>query len=186
MNPLETVELKLKELITQREQIEREIAGLEEAKKILTPIYTQPTAIPSIEELVETADVGITDAVRRALRLNAHQKLTAVQVRDAMVSQGVDLSKYKNAMATIHQVLRRLVEAKQVAPSMQGAFPGPERVFQWIEKQAPRPGTLGAILAGMPSSRDSESIRRVLRGESLIMPTSLATLAGIKTKEEKK
>jgi hypothetical protein len=134
MNPLESVELRLKALIALREVIDREVKGLEDAKGILKPFYEVPeiSSIPSIEEFVEAGKPGITDAVRAALRTNANRKLTATQVRDVMVSQGFDLGKdkYKNAMATIHEVLRRLIDAKQVTPSTQDN----ERSFQWIEK----------------------------------------------------
>ena len=148
MNPLESIEVRIKDLVTKREEIDRELTGLQEAKKVLTPIYGQPLqSIPSIEAFIEARDVGITDAVRGALRLNYPNRLTATQIRDVVESHGFDLKKYRNAMATIHQVLKRLVEdSKQVDASVEGD----EKFFQWIER--PRSSPLHAAYA--PANMD--------------------------------
>jgi len=144
MNPLDAVEVRLNALIALRELLNREIGGLQDAQKILKPLYEmrEVASIPSIEEFVEASEIGITDSVRAALRNNAGRKLTAMQVRDVMVVGGFDLSKekYKNPMATIHQVIRRLVDSGQVRSYPQGN----DRVFQWAEKPT-QPATVSGI-----------------------------------------
>jgi hypothetical protein len=144
MFPIESIDIRIKQLLLNREVIEREISALQEARKLLLPIYGQTIQqIPSIEEFIEAGDVGITDAVRGALRLNSVHRLTATQIRDIVVSHGFDLNKYTNAMATIHQVLQRLVKAGQVTPLTHGG----DKAFQWIEKPASPPTTPEALPA---------------------------------------
>jgi hypothetical protein len=145
MNPLNVIDEKLRAITAKREELDREIKGLQEARKILLPLYEPDEAaksIPSIEEFIEGQDVGITDAVRGALRLNSVHRLTATQIRDIVGSHGFDLGKYANAMATIHQVIQRLVKAGQVIPVTQGA----EKMFQWIERSVPNPSSLARTL----------------------------------------
>jgi hypothetical protein len=147
MNPLESIELRLRDLLSKRTEIDREVSALQEARDILMRVSEQPLqSIPSIEEFIEAGDVGITDAVRGALRLNYPNRLTALQIRNVVESHGFALKKYRNAMATIHQVLKRLVEdSKQVAVSVEGD----EKFFQWIE----RPKTAGFEPAGLDRLR---------------------------------
>lgn len=60
--------------------------------------------------LEPTVPFGLTDACRLILR-SANRPMTAIDVRDRLATMGFDLSRYANAMATIHTVLRRLREA---------------------------------------------------------------------------
>src|SRR5262252_3183057 len=60
--------------------------------------------------LTPTVPLGLTDACRLALR-GAGLPLTPLEVRDRLVSIGVDLSGYANDLSAIHTVLKRLNEA---------------------------------------------------------------------------
>jgi hypothetical protein len=145
MNPLSVIDEKLRVVTAKRDELDREIRGLQEARTILLPFYQPDEAaktIPSIEEFIEGQDVGITDAVRGALRLNSAHKLSPTQIRDIVASHGFDLSKYTNAMATIHQVLQRLVKAEQIVPFSSGN----DKRFQWVEKSPSNPSSLGRML----------------------------------------
>jgi hypothetical protein len=57
--------------------------------------------------LSPTIELGLTDAVRMALRAAGHP-LTAVEVRAQLEGMGVDLDRYTNALAAIHTILKRL------------------------------------------------------------------------------
>jgi hypothetical protein len=57
--------------------------------------------------LAPTIELGLTDAVRMALRAAGHP-LTAVEVRAQLEGMGVDLTRYTNALAAIHTILKRL------------------------------------------------------------------------------
>ena len=56
--------------------------------------------------------LGLTDACRSVLRA-AGVPLTAVQVRDRLVTMGFDTAQYANDLAAIHTVLKRLSEASE-------------------------------------------------------------------------
>lgn len=132
MNPLESIENEIAELVVERVNIDRKLAVLKDAKKVLEQVYGQPLKpIPSIEQFVEAADVGITDAVRGAFRLNAIHNLTPLQVRDVMTVHGFNLSKYTNAMAVIHQVISRLLDAQEIEGPFQQ---GNEKTYKWKGK----------------------------------------------------
>jgi hypothetical protein len=62
--------------------------------------------------LSPTVPLSITDAVRLAMR--AGVPLTPPEVRDRLLSIGVDLSQYSNELAVIHTVLKRLNEAGEI------------------------------------------------------------------------
>jgi hypothetical protein len=62
--------------------------------------------------LTPTVPLSITDAVRLAIR--AGVPMTPMEVRDRLLSIGVDLSSYSNELAVIHTVLKRLNEAGEI------------------------------------------------------------------------
>jgi hypothetical protein len=62
--------------------------------------------------LTPTVPLSITDAVRLAMR--AGVPMTPTEVRDRLLSIGVDLSIYTNELAVIHTVLKRLNEAGEI------------------------------------------------------------------------
>jgi hypothetical protein len=62
--------------------------------------------------LTPTVPMSITDAVRLAAR--AGVPMTPLEVRERLLSIGVDLSSYSNDLAVIHTVLKRLNEAGEL------------------------------------------------------------------------
>jgi hypothetical protein len=54
-------------------------------------------------------DAGFTDAIREVLKSKGrYSGFTPVGVRDALKAAGFDLGKYKNPLASIHTILKRL------------------------------------------------------------------------------
>jgi hypothetical protein len=53
-------------------------------------------------------DIGLTDAVRKALQSMSAMSLSPIQVRNRMDHLHFDLSPYKNVLASIHTILKRL------------------------------------------------------------------------------
>jgi hypothetical protein len=62
--------------------------------------------------LTPTVPLGLTDAVRLALR--AGVPMTATDVRERLLAIGVDLSIYSSDLAVVHTVLKRLNEAGEI------------------------------------------------------------------------
>ncbi len=63
--------------------------------------------------LTPTIPIGLTDACRLALR-GAGLPLTPLEVRDRLVSMGLELSDYSNELSAIHTVLKRLNDAGEI------------------------------------------------------------------------
>jgi len=53
-------------------------------------------------------DIGMTDAVRQALQSAPGTSLSPIHVRNRMEKAGFDMSGYKNVLASIHTILKRL------------------------------------------------------------------------------
>jgi hypothetical protein len=122
---------RLSTLENQRRAIDDEMAALEKSIRAFEPLvnvapldspeqgYLHPAYIPAsnlgwLTGGVETrSDVGLTDAIRGVL-MAADRPLEPTEVRDLIVRNGFSLSGRSNAMANIHQVLRRLVSQSEV------------------------------------------------------------------------
>jgi hypothetical protein len=57
-------------------------------------------------------DVGFTDAVRATFKPG--KAMTAIQVRNDLINAGFDLDGYRNPLATIHTILKRLVKSGEL------------------------------------------------------------------------
>jgi hypothetical protein len=122
---------ELVDLIRESERLETEHGRLSERIEALRagapglallagepdPTESHPDIFPSVLD----PDVGITDAVREVLKTAPPAiRLSAVSVKNKLEQMGFDIGKYKNVLAVIHQVLRRLHEggeAKMVTNS---------------------------------------------------------------------
>ena len=90
--------------------------------------------------LAPTVPLSITDAVRLAIR--AGVPMTPTEVRDRMLSIGVDLSSYSNQLAVIHTVLKRLNEAGEIR-----IIPKPGGKNQYLWAKPPKVIALGPEIA---------------------------------------
>jgi len=99
------LDIKRDELRKQMEQTKRVIASL---------------ASLAGEHGINAGEMGFTDACRTMLN-NAHPEwISAIEIREALVRSGFDLSGYANAMASIHTILRRLEENNEVEKKEEG------------------------------------------------------------------
>jgi hypothetical protein len=67
------------------------------------------------QEFAENDELGITDAIRLAFKTAPGQKMTALDVRGRLEQLGFDLSGYRNVLASIHTVLKRLEEKREIS-----------------------------------------------------------------------
>ncbi len=75
------------------------------------------------EEFDEADALGLTDAIRQTFMAQQNTQLTAQNVRDRLEFMGFSLEKYGNALASIHTVIKRLLdknEIEEVAPTREG------------------------------------------------------------------
>ena len=82
-------------------------------------------------------DWGLTDAIRYVIGKAQPKTLTATGVRDALVADGYDISEYSNVMASIHQVLKRLLKKGEILTGI--ARPDGEKRYVWGKGLPPPP-----------------------------------------------
>src|SRR5262245_26501877 len=90
-------------LAAERAALDGRLAQLQHSIAALTKLCGYEPSVP----------LGLTDACRLVLK-NATHPLTALEVRDRLLSIGVDLEKHSNPLASIHTVLKRLHEAGEL------------------------------------------------------------------------
>jgi hypothetical protein len=72
---------------------------------------------------------GLTDSVRAVLQAEGGG-LTALEVRDRLVTMGFDLGRYASGLAVVHTVLKRLAESGRARVR---EAPGGRPTYQWRE-----------------------------------------------------
>ncbi|MDT4954129.1 MAG: hypothetical protein QOJ02_2267 [Acidobacteriota bacterium] len=119
---------ELSKVMSQREELEIELEQVDQRiKKLSRSIHGlgelfDPYAVAKLTEKrpelfprrTVTKDAGFTDAIRKVLMESLGTAYTAIEVRDALERDGFDISKYKNVLASIHAILKRLVNQGQV------------------------------------------------------------------------
>src|SRR5437763_12415811 len=100
---------RLETLYKHKTSIESEISKLEKAIQGFMPLVKNPAKWLGPK-------AGITDAIRGIIKSEPRRVYTATEIRDELLIRGMPL-KQKNPMATIHQVLARLVESEVVKVS---------------------------------------------------------------------
>lgn len=115
-NPLENARKELVALYRERADIDSKIDAVEQTVKILEPVYgshedDDVKVFAAAGEMMNPG-IGVTDRVRRVLNHYAVDRgLWPTQVRDFLIADGFDPAGRSNFMATIHTVLKRLVES---------------------------------------------------------------------------
>jgi hypothetical protein len=66
------------------------------------------------EEFIEEDELGLTDRVRLAFKSAAGTPMGAIEVKRRLEQMGYDLSRYGNVLASIHTVINRLVQQREI------------------------------------------------------------------------
>lgn len=90
---------EIAKLVAEREQIKRELIGLEQ---IIEGLEFAESDFP-----IEAEPVGFTDRIRQILRATTIP-LVPTQIRDALLSSGVQASSHKTLLINVHTVLTRI------------------------------------------------------------------------------
>ncbi len=120
---LEKAQAELVRLLEERKNLDWAIRKLQQD-------ITHLGALCQVEVDDPFKQLGMTDAIRWIFGTRK-EPLTASDVRDKLSEAGFDLSEYKNPMACVHTILKRLVQAEQV--KTQTPQPG-VTTFVWSER----------------------------------------------------
>ena len=121
---IDTAAQELGELMKRHEELETELEHVQDRIETLQFGLTALGAVSGIDPRQEypdlypeemTPDLGFTDAVREALKsANPIMIFSPVLVRDELQKRGFDLTKYRNPLASIHTILKRLRASDEV------------------------------------------------------------------------
>jgi hypothetical protein len=108
------IRAELESLEIQQEDIERRIARLKQALIGLIPLSEPPANSLIAAELVSYMEsTTLTDAARQILQA-AKAPLSPIEIKQQLINMGKDLSDQKNVMASVHSLLKRLVESGEI------------------------------------------------------------------------
>src|SRR5437868_13835579 len=97
------------ELDAEREEVNLEIVQLEQVVANVLPLVSD-IPVENLPTYRLPAEIKLTDACREILK-NNDKHMTPIEIRGALEVGGYDLSQHANALASIHGVLKRLVES---------------------------------------------------------------------------
>jgi hypothetical protein len=101
---LKTAQGRLETLYEQKALIEKEIEALKIGTRFFAGFAREPGQWIN-------PGIGITEAITELFKSNPTRCFTAPLIRDELLKRGIPL-KQKNPLATIHQVIARLIERK--------------------------------------------------------------------------
>src|SRR5262249_25621978 len=108
----------------------------------------------------ETPDAGITDAVRAVFEPGLG--FTPVEVRSALRRKGFKIDEYKNPLASIHTILKRLGKSGELS-AWQDDEDSPVTYYKVSdndEVEQPKPETTSAIIFGPPQRLTRQQVRQ--------------------------
>ncbi len=119
---------ELSEMMSRREELENElekvnrrIENLHHSLNGLGELFDPYAVVKLAKQRPELfpylsirEDMGFTDAIRDVLQSGFGSWLTAIEVRDMLAAGGFDVDKYKNVLASIHAILKRLAVKGEV------------------------------------------------------------------------
>jgi hypothetical protein len=123
---------KLAALFKQKDELEIEIAKQQRRAAALALLCEDSG------EAVEALELnlgGLSDAVRSVLRAAGPYGLTPAEVKKNLSQLHFPVDKYKNFRGSLHTVLKRLIDAKEVKRAIHDFPEGKdESVYQWVGK----------------------------------------------------
>jgi hypothetical protein len=112
----------------------------QEMSKLRNLIIANANMLPDDERALFMAQAsenfaGFTDTIRELFRTVFPRGLTPRQVRDKLVGIGFDLEAQSNPMASVHSVIRRLLNAGDIESNGDAEIGG----YRWKPKTEPLP-----------------------------------------------
>ena len=127
---VEEARAKLADLFRQREELEIQIAKQQRRVALLAALVDESE---ETDQILELNLGGLTDVVRSALRTGGSRGLTPLEVRTRLIQLSFPIGEYKNFMASLHSVLKRLVDSGEVRTAIFDKPGGRDgSVYRWV------------------------------------------------------
>jgi len=120
-------------MFRQREELEVKIAKKQRQAAALAALndLSQET-----DQLLDLGLTGLTDACRSAFMAARNGNLTPVEVRDRLRQLQFPIYEYKNVLAAIHTVLKRLEKQGEIKKRIHDVHDGrDESVYEWLGRK---------------------------------------------------
>lgn len=143
----------LARLLVQREEIDRKAARLQAVIAELESLRAELMQKHLDREIDQVIKADLTMGITEASRLILKDKffpMTASDLKKGLEARKFDLSRYSNALAVIHTVLKRLAKSGEVkvVPQERG-----KKAYQWVS-------TTGRLLSELRQSSRTSTGRR--------------------------
>jgi len=119
-------------LTAAREELEHLLEQQDMLQIRIARVRQSIAALSSLCDEAPTTDLGLTDAVRSVLR-GSVEALAAAEVKERLAALGLALASHVNPLASVHTVLKRLVQAGE-ARSTKG-YGGKTVYWYWHPSQ---------------------------------------------------
>ncbi len=143
---LEDAKKELEELLIRQEETEQKIARLKNAILALTPLAEEPgsNGLFGVNDEMVKDWLGLPGLTQTCLQIfkAATGPLTPVEIKQKLLSMGVDLSGHKNIMASIHSTLKRLAKGDQITTNDNGLTYEWRRRSTWVTRAMNAPRSL--------------------------------------------
>ena len=155
---LEKLQSERAELIRGLAERDRQIAALSRTLNAMAPLAgEEPFDAPPVPG-GELTPPGLTDSIRSILA-GASEPLTAADIRDRLAALGFAASDYSNLLATIHTIVRRLMDAREI----QAHETGGGRKFSMAERK----GYVVGLVMGRASKEGLHTQAELVAGKKL-------------------
>lgn len=112
---LEAAHRDLESAMEQQEEVEKRISSLKQTIIALDRVCRAEAKTENALgiDIHAVQGMGFTGRCREVMK-TAENPMTPVEVRDQLVRMGLDPNKYMNLMASVHRVLKRLLENHEI------------------------------------------------------------------------
>jgi hypothetical protein len=110
-----------------RKQADQDMARFRKLATALADMLPDDERLRFLQDLEASSAVGFTDTIKQIFREASPNGVTPMQVRAKLQGAGYDLSGQSNPMASIHSVIRRLLQSEHLVPYGDASFGG----FRW-------------------------------------------------------
>lgn len=115
--------------------IDEELGQLDQVISSLIPLAGETSVAGFSRFLEDLANIGLADACRAVLQATPDRFLSPVAIKKTLEEQGYDLKQHNNVLASIHGVLKRLVESGEAIKS---ASMGGTSIYKWNPVRQPK------------------------------------------------
>jgi hypothetical protein len=122
--------------LEERSAIEQRIVSLKQTIDGLSALCEPESDedLVQVQEGDQPYSFKLTDAIRLIFSATSEPMLTPTEVRDALVANGLDLSKYKQPLVPIHNTLKRLTSQGELVEFRDDK--GDLRGYRWVSPLA--------------------------------------------------